>query len=94
MRGFKLTEGKDLDKKEVISKLCKISTTIADEIFDGNTAHDCFCGMNPLAANEQAEWFFAFHFDEKIIQYIENAVARAIETDKIFKERVNERPED
>ncbi len=65
---LELTEGKDLQKKDIVSRLCKLSTTVGDEVFDGHTLYGCFCGANPEtgAHSTSPGDFWDFHFDEEI----------------------------
>jgi hypothetical protein len=54
---------------EVIKRLCAMATDVGGRVFGYNAATDCFCG--------EAHVFY--EFDERVLRFIEAAVAEASE---------------
>jgi hypothetical protein len=63
-----------MKKSEVLNRLCALSTLVMDKKFHSHFPADCFCGGNISDPT-------GFAFDEKIIEYIENAVRKALKAD-------------
>lgn len=55
---------------EVIERLCTLVTTVGEEIFKDEIPHDCFC-----ESNEHRDTSV---IDERIIQFIEDVVNKAV----------------
>ncbi len=62
-----------MKKEEVIERFCKLSTEVNVNIFDFDIPSDCFClkNFNPKY----------FQFDEKILNFIEDAVKTKIDNE-------------
>ena len=58
-------------KEEVIAAFCHLATRVGNDVFKNEFAHDCFCGQNFLANHN-------FQFDEKIINFISEAIDEKI----------------
>jgi len=65
-----------MDKQVVIHRLCKLSTKVGAEVFQDKVSHDCFCGDNRISDTV----LNTFTFSKKVIEFIEQAVNKAIET--------------
>jgi len=65
-----------MEKKEVIEKLCDLSSKVGAEIFKELEPHDCFCGMNKLSD----DWHY--QFSEKVFNFIKEAVEEKIARSK------------
>ena len=61
------------DRKIVIERLCALATNVGADVFNHVLAHDCFCDEDEN-----------FCFDEKVIEFIEDSVYKAIETKKVL----------
>jgi hypothetical protein len=56
-----------LRKDTVISRLCSLCSYVAETEFNNSISSDCFCNVKQTDSN-------VFYFDEKILEYIEDAV--------------------
>lgn len=61
----------DLNKSDVIKKLCKLVSTVGNEKFECNLPADCFC--RDMAG---------FRVDDEVIKFIEQAVNKEIKDQK------------
>lgn len=57
-----------MTKDEVVERLCELASRVGSEVFQDQSAHNCFCGENDLSER------FGFRFDEEVLLWIESAV--------------------
>lgn len=65
--------GDMVEKQEVMARLCRLTTKVMDEVFHCDEPADCWCGegdQNPLQTD--------YRFSESIIEFIEEAVSKAL----------------
>lgn len=60
-----------MDKLQLLQRLCKLVTDVAEAEFCYVLEHDCFCGDNPISQEAPV-------VNEKIIAFIEKAVHDAL----------------
>ena len=68
-----LQEANETKKREVISKLCKLSTHIMEKEFGCKHSADCFCGDSITS--------FTFEFSPEILNFIEEAIEEKLQRD-------------
>lgn len=65
----------NLDKSEVIERLCELASKVGEVRFKHKIPHDCFCeDNNPTQEN--------FQFDEEVLEFITDAVNEKLKGDK------------
>ena len=65
-----LNEENNMNISKIRKELCKLTTKVGNKVFNCEIPFDCWCG---LLSDEN------FQFDEKIIEFIKDAVDKAIE---------------
>jgi hypothetical protein len=56
-----------ITRKEVISRLCELTSKVGNQVFNNTVPHDCFCTEEK-----------GFQFSEKVLEFIEDAVKKEI----------------
>lgn len=72
-----------MTKDETISKLCAVTSLVADELFQWSRTADCFC----VCANSPSA---SVSVDSGVVEYIERAVREAIARDRALIKRMHE----
>lgn len=60
-----------MNKQEVIERLCKLTSKVANEKFKWDLPADCVCGVRSLSGAD-------YRFDERVLKFIEDAVEVAL----------------
>lgn len=64
---------------QIVARLCRLQDLVSDEVFGYEYASDCFCGEGGVWPLREAK---DYRNDYKAIEFIENAVASALEQEK------------
>lgn len=68
-----------LNKDEVLTRLCALSSMVMHKKFDCVEAADCFCG-DALAGLSDFRAFDDFRFSSLVLGFIETAVKKELES--------------
>ena len=66
-------------KQDVIERFCALASEVGGEVFHYSYASDCFCGKNKPMPD-------GFHFDDAVLEWIEEAVRARIDSIKSMEE--------
>ena len=66
-----------MKRKELLKALCELASDVGRKAYHSKYAYDCFCKYR----QKEKGTCYTFSFDNKILRYIEDAVAEKLERD-------------
>jgi hypothetical protein len=78
-----------IDREKVVKRLCMLSGGILNTVYGYHIPGDCFCGEN----QKTWTWEDGYRYDEKVIEFIEDAVREKIAAEFDHPEQENNNAE-
>lgn len=72
-----------MDKQEIVKEYCRLSATVAGDVFKSRHAADCFCGEREKQLGDFGVRFWNYAYEDAVLEYIREAVYARMKSESI-----------